>query len=136
MSISDCKIINLPKFSDDRGSLTFIENSNNIPFDIQRIYYLYNIPENKTRGGHGHIRLEQLVIAVKGGFDITLDDATSNKTFHLDSPENGLYICKGIWRDISNFTPDAVCLVLASLPYSENDYIRNYDEFLNFVGKQ
>ena len=135
MPISDCKIIDLPKVCDDRGSLTFLENSNHIPFDIKRIYYLYNIPENKSRGAHGHINLEQLIIAINGKFDITLDDTTSKKSFHLNSPNQGLYVSKGIWRNINNFSENAVCMVLASLPYDENDYIRNYDEFIKFMNK-
>ena len=135
MPISDCRIINLPKICDDRGNLTFIENLNHIPFDIRRVYYLYNIPETKSRGAHGHIGLEQLVIAISGAFDITLDDADTKKTFHLNSPEYGLYVSKGIWRNINNFSTNAVCLVLASHPYDESDYIRNYDEFIELMKK-
>ena len=135
MPISNCRIINLPKICDDRGNLTFIENLNHIPFDIRRVYYLYNIPETKSRGAHGHIGLEQLVIAISGAFDITLDDADTKKTFHLNSPEYGLYVSKGIWRNINNFSTNAVCLVLASHPYDESDYIRNYDEFIELMKK-
>ena len=135
MAIQDCKIIKLPKFSDSRGNLTSIENSTLIPFDIKRVYYLYQIPKNSQRGAHGHIELEQLVIAINGSFDIELDDAFSKKSYHLDSPDQGLYITNGIWRDIKSFSDNAVCLVLASLTYNENDYIRNYDEFTSLMKK-
>ncbi len=135
MAIKDCKIIKLPKFSDSRGNLTFIEKSTLIPFDIRRVYYLYQVPKNSQRGAHGHIELEQLVIAINGSFDIELDDASNKKSYHLDSPDQGLYITNGIWRDIKSFSDNAVCLVLASLIYNENDYIRNYDEFLKLMKK-
>ena len=133
MGIKSCKIISLPKFTDDRGNLTYIENKTHIPFDIKRVYYLYNIPKEEKRGAHGHVNLEQLVVAVSGSFDIALDDASGKRTFHLDSPDFGLYVSKGIWRDMFNFSDDAVCMVLASELFNEEDYIRNYDEFIQLM---
>ena len=130
MTIENCRIISLPKITDARGNLTFIENANHIPFDIKRIYYLYDVPKNAKRGAHGHINLEQLVIAISGSFDVVLDDASNKKTFHLDTPDIGLYISKEIWRDMKNFSDDAVCFVLASELYDEGDYIRNYEDFV------
>lgn len=135
MPLVQCKIVSLPKISDLRGSLTFIEGNNHIPFDIKRIYYLYNIPENAERGAHGHKELQQLIIAVSGSFDVILDDGSERKTFQLNSPDSGLYVCPGMWRDIVNVSQNAVCLVLASQLYDENDYLRNYDDFLGMVGK-
>ena len=135
MTIENCKTISLPKIVDARGNLTFVENANHIPFDIKRIYYLYNVPKGAKRGAHGHINLEQLVIAISGSFDIVLDDAFNKRTYRLDSPEIGLYISKGIWRDMINFSTDAVCFVLASEPYNEDDYIRNYKDFIQLMKK-
>lgn len=135
MNIKNCRTIQLPKISDSRGNLTYIENSNHIPFDIKRIYYLYNISHNAQRGAHGHIKLQQLLIATSGSFDIILDDAINKKTFHLNSPHVGLYISNGIWRDMLNFSSDAVCLVLASEPYDKNDYIHDHKEFVKFIKK-
>lgn len=126
-----CRLINLPKISDPRGKLSYIEGGVHLPFDIKRVYYLYDVPSGMVRGGHAHKNLHQLIIPISGSFDISLEDARGDKqTFHLNSPDIGLYICPMIWRDISNFSQGAVCMVLASAPYDEGDYIRKYDEFL------
>lgn len=130
MSIHDCKLIKLPKISDPRGNLTFVEGHNHIPFDIQRVYYLYDVPGGAERGGHAHKALQQLIIAISGSFDIHLDDGTERKTIHLNRGYDGLLIPTMIWREIDNFSSAAVCLVLASERYDESDYYRNYDEFV------
>lgn len=131
MSLSECKIIELPKISDPRGSLTFVENGNQIPFDISRIYYLYDVPGGAERGGHAHKDLHQLIIAMSGSFDIVLDDGNEQKRFHLNRSYHGLYICPMIWRKLDNFSSGSVCMVLASNPYDEADYYRNYNEYLS-----
>ncbi|RYE13791.1 MAG: WxcM-like domain-containing protein [Rickettsiales bacterium] len=131
MSLPDYKIINLPKILDERGNLSFCESENQIPFDIKRIYYLYDVPNGITRGGHGHKELEQLIIAASGSFDVVLDDAKVKRIVTLNRPMFGLYIKPGIWRDLVNFSSGSVLLVLASIKYSENDYIRDYNDFLN-----
>jgi dTDP-4-dehydrorhamnose 3,5-epimerase-like enzyme len=129
MQISNCKIIKLPKIGDPRGNLSFVEQGRNIPFEIMRVYYLYDVPGGATRGGHAHKNLHQLIIAMSGSFDITLDDGREKKTFHLARSYYGLYICPMIWREMDNFSSGAVCLCLASNFYDEFDYYRNYSDF-------
>ncbi len=129
--ISNCKLIELPHIQDGRGSLSFVESSAHVPFDIARIYYLYGVPDSKVRGAHAHKQLQQLIIPISGSFDIEIDDGDNKKIFHLNRPDQGLYICPMIWRDLSNFSGGAVCLVLASEKYDELDYIRDYDDFRN-----
>lgn len=129
--INVCEMVSLPKITDSRGDLTFVEGGNHIPFDIQRIYYLYNIPNGQERGGHAHKELQQLIIAISGSFDVILDDAYEKKRIHLKNPQHGLYVCPMIWRELDNFSPDAVCIVLASKIYDENDYYREYMDFIN-----
>lgn len=133
--IENCKYIDLPKISDPRGNLTFVESSQHIPFDIARVYYLYDVPGGAERGGHAHKDLQQLIIPLAGSFDIHLDDGTSKKTFHMNRSYIGLYVCPMIWREIDNFSSGAVCLVLASRPYDEADYYRNYQEFISDANK-
>ena len=135
MKIKDCKTISLPRINDPRGNLTFIENANQIPFDIKRVYYLYDIPQGAMRGAHSHKNLEQLIIATSGKFEVTVDDGFNKKTYQLNDPATGLYIPKLIWRDMINFTSDAVCMVLASEKYDESDYIRNYQDFIKIKKK-
>ena len=122
-------MIDLPKISDPRGNLTFIENGRHIPFDIKRTYYLYDVPGGAERGGHAHKDLHQLIIAMSGSFDILLDDGNSKKRFHLARSYYGLYVCPMIWREMDNFSSGAVCLVLASNFYDESDYFRNYSDY-------
>jgi dTDP-4-dehydrorhamnose 3,5-epimerase-like enzyme len=131
LSLSDCKIIDLPKISDSRGSLTYIEGSNHIPFDLQRVYYLYDLPEGAQRGGHAHKELQQLIIAISGSFDVILDDGSNSKTFHLNCAYQGLYVCPMIWRELNNFSANSVCMVLASRIYEESDYYREHRDFLD-----
>lgn len=130
MSIKDCHIVDLPKIQDPRGNLTFIENSTHIPFDIKRVYYLYDVPGGSDRGSHAHKNLHQFVVAMSGSFDVVLDDGAQKMRFHLNRSHYGLYVCPMMWRYLDNFSSGAVCLVLASDIYSESDYIRNYDEFV------
>lgn len=130
MSLYDCHLVSLPKISDPRGNLTFIEGQRHVPFDIERVYYLYDVPGGAERGGHAHVALSQLIIAISGSFDVKLDDGTEKKTFHLNRSYNGLYVCPMIWRELDNFSSGAVCMVLASNVYDEADYYRKYDEFL------
>jgi len=129
-SIDDCTILTLPKIHNRAGNLTALNNSIDIPFDTKRVYYLYDIPGGETRGGHAHKSLQQLIVAVSGSFDITLDDGHNRKTITLNRPYFGLHIVPGIWRDLSNFSSGAICLVLASEKYEADDYIRDYEEFL------
>ena len=133
MTIKDCKIIELPKISDPRGNLTFIEGGEHIPFDIQRVYYLYDVPGGSARGGHAHKNLEQLIIAMSGSFDVVLDDGYEKKRFHLNRSYYGLYVNTMVWRELDNFSSGSVSMVLASNKYTEDDYLRNYEEFLNHV---
>lgn len=133
MTIDDCKIIDLKKISDPRGNLTFIEGKRHIPFEIKRVYYLYDVPGGASRAGHGHRTLEQLVIAMSGSFDIHLDDGSRKKTIHLNRSYFGLYLCPNIWRDIDNFSSGSVCMVLASDYYDENDYFRSYNDFIQAI---
>jgi dTDP-4-dehydrorhamnose 3,5-epimerase-like enzyme len=130
MSLKDCKIIELPQIKDHRGNLTFIENNEHIPFDIKRIYYLYDVPGGATRGGHSHITLHQFIIAASGSFDVIIDDGKKRKRIHLNRSYQGLYIPPMIWREMDNFSSSSVCLVLASDYYKEHDYIRDHNEFL------
>jgi hypothetical protein len=129
-TVDDCIVLDLPKIPEPRGNLTFIESNNHVPFDIKRVYYLYDVPGGTVRGGHAHKELQQLLIALSGSFDITLDDGIQQTKITLNRPSFGLKICPMIWRELHNFSSGAVCLVLASLPYCESDYFRNYDEFL------
>jgi hypothetical protein len=129
MGIEKCKLVDLPKIQDPRGNLTFIEGGNHIPFGIQRVYYLYDVPGGSERGGHAHKALEQLIIPISGSFDVEVDDGCRKKRFHLNRSYSGLYIPKMLWRVLDNFSSGSVCMVLASNQYSEDDYYRDYDEF-------
>jgi hypothetical protein len=129
MPISDCRIVELPKITDPRGNLTFIEGSRHVPFDIARVYYLYDVPGGAERGGHAHKALNQLIIAMSGSFDVLLDDGRERTRFHLNRSYYGLYVCPMIWRELDNFSSGSVCMVLASNLYDEEDYYRDYDEF-------
>jgi len=130
MPLDNCRLIDLPKIHDPRGNLTFVESNNQIPFAIERVYYLYDVPGGSERGGHAHKELHQLIIAMSGSFDVTLDDGKGKKRVHLNRSYNGLYVCPMIWRELDNFSSGAVCMVLASNKYSESDYYRDYAEFM------
>jgi oxalate decarboxylase/phosphoglucose isomerase-like protein (cupin superfamily) len=131
MPLEQCQIIELPKIADHRGNLTFIEADRHIPFSIQRVYYLYDVPGGAERGGHAHKEMHQLIVAMSGSFDVILSDSSEKKRFHLNRSYYGLYVCPMIWRELDNFSSGSVCLVLASNVYDEGDYYRNYDEYLN-----
>jgi hypothetical protein len=136
MRLNKCQKKDLPRINDPRGNLTFIEGGRHIPFDIQRVYYLYDVPGGAERGGHAHKNLHQLIVAMSGSFDVHLDDGISKKTVHLNRSYAGLYICPMIWREIDNFSSGAVCMVLASDYYDENDYFRNYEDFLTAANNE
>jgi hypothetical protein len=131
-SVYDCTIIELPQVHNEAGNITAIENNKNVPFEVKRIYYLYDIPGGEDRGAHGHKELQQFIIAASGSFDITIDDGVNKRTFSLNHPNKALYLVSGLWRELSNFSSGAICLVLASDNYDEKDYIRDYNEYKTF----
>lgn len=133
MNVEQCRVIELPKISDPRGNLTFVEGGHHIPFDIRRVYYLYDVPGGATRAAHGHRALHQLMIAMSGSFDVLLDDGHAKRKFHLNRSYFGVYIPPMIWRDLDNFSSGSVCMVLASERYDEADYFRDYGKFLEAV---
>lgn len=133
--LDNCKLIKLNQIGDRRGHISVVENNIEIPFSIKRVYYLYDVPGGEKRGGHAHKNLEQLILAVTGSFDVIVDDGFTKKSFTLNRPNIGLYFPSGLWREINNFSSAATCLVFASLKYDEMDYIRNYNEFLNYKHK-
>jgi hypothetical protein len=135
MSLSTCKVIHLPKIADPRGNLTFIETGRHIPFEIRRVYYLYDVPGGGERGGHAHKDLQQLIVAMSGSFDVVLDDGQKRERFHLNRSYYGLYVCSMIWRELDNFSSGSVCMVLASNLYDESDYFREYQEYLKALTK-
>jgi dTDP-4-dehydrorhamnose 3,5-epimerase-like enzyme len=135
MKTAKCRRINLPKITDARGNISFIEGNNHIPFEIKRVFYLYDVPSGATRGGHAHKRSEQLIIALSGSFEVLLDDAYTKKSFFLNRPHYGLYIPPGIWRELENFSSNSVALTLTSTLFEEDDYIRDYETFKKMVRK-
>jgi dTDP-4-dehydrorhamnose 3,5-epimerase-like enzyme len=130
VSVDDCKLTELPVIHAPEGNLTFIEEQQHVPFPIARVYYLYDVPGGATRGGHGHRALEQLIVAMSGSFDVVLDDGSERRTVSLNRSYIGLYMPPMIWRELVNFSSGSVCMVLASAPYDEADYFRDYDEFV------
>lgn len=132
-SIDQCKIIDLPKINDPRGNLTFVESEKHIPFEIKRVFYIYDVPTGESRGAHSHHTLKQFIICLAGSFDVKVDDGRKKKVIHLNRPWQGVFIPPMIWDSEANFDPGSVCLVLSSDMYNEKDYIRNYDEFLEVV---
>lgn len=130
MNIKDVAIIELPKFLDARGNLSFAQNNTHIPFEIKRTYWLYDVPGGEARGGHAYRETEEFVIALSGSFDVIVDDGKEKKTFHLNRSYYGLYIPKGIWREMDNFSTNSLALEFASTKYNPKDYIRDYNEFL------
>ena len=133
MAIPNCELIELPRVTDPRGNLTFIEQEHHVPFEIKRVYYLYDVPGGETRGGHAHKQLQQFVVAASGSFDVLLDDGRNQERYHLNRSYYGLYIPRMVWRELDNFSSGSVCLVLASEYYDENDYIRDYAVFMDRV---
>ena len=132
-TVYDCTIIELDKHHSDRkGNITVVENNKDIPFEVRRTYYLYDVPGGESRGAHAHKELSQLIVAAGGSFTVTLDDGKVKRSFLLNRPYQGLLIVPGIWRDLMDFSSGSVCLVLASHEYDEADYIRNYNDFLKF----
>lgn len=136
--VTDCITLDLPTLQDPRGDLTFIEGTignrkGHLPFEIRRIYYLYNVPGSSMRGGHAHLSLHQYAIAMAGSFDMVMDDGRKRQRLHLDSAHQALYIPPMIWHELENFSPGSICLVLASDIYDETDYVRNYREFLAMI---
>jgi WxcM-like, C-terminal len=129
-NIDRCVIVDLPKITDPRGNLTFVEAGNQVPFEIQRVYYLYDVPGGAERGGHAHKDLHQLIIAMSGSFDVVLDDGANKKRVHLSRSYYGLYVCPMIWRELDNFSSGSVCVVIASNRYDESDYYREYSDFM------
>lgn len=132
-TVHDCRIVDIRKYTDNRGYLSVVEGGLDIPFEIARVYYLYNVPE-EARGAHAHRTLQQFMIATSGSVHVTLDDGREKKTFILDKPWKGLQIVPGLWRDMTDFSGGAVLMVLASEHYQEEDYIRDYEEFLAYKG--
>ena len=126
----EAKVIELPKFLDTRGNLSFVQNNTHIPFEIKRTYWLYDVPGGECRGGHAYRDTDEFVIALSGSFDVIVDDGKEKKTFHMNRSYYGLYIPKGMWREIDNFSTNSLALEFASTPYDPADYIRDYDEFL------
>jgi len=130
MSIDSCRMIDLPKIADPRGNLTFVEAGRNIPFEIKRVFYLYDVPGGESRGGHAHRKCQQFIVAMSGSFDVLVDDGKKRRTFTLNRSYYGLYLPSMIWREMANFSSGSVCMVLASEFYEESDYFRQYDEFV------
>lgn len=132
-TVYDCTLIEMNKHhSDNKGNITVVENGITVPFDVKRVYYLYDIPGGEARGGHAHKELQQLIIAASGSFDIVLDDGIVKRTITLNRPYRGLLITPGIWRELNDFSSGSVCLVLASHVYSESDYLRDYNDFIKY----
>ena len=132
-NVYDCTIIELDKHHSDRkGNLSVVENGVTLPFDVKRVYYIYDVPGGESRGAHAHKELSQLIVAASGSFKVSLDDGKVKRTFFLNRPYQGLYVKPGMWRDLEDFSSGAVCMVLASDVYKADDYIRNYNEFLKY----
>lgn len=134
-TVFDCSVLHFPKIHNRAGNITPLHNKSEVPFAVCRIYYLYDIPGGESRGAHAHKNLQQLIVAASGSFDVTIDDGRNKKTVQLNRPYMGLHLYPGIWRDLTNFSSGAICLVLASAPYAAEDYIRDYNDFLSFKSR-
>ena len=130
------KLISLPKVIDPRGNLTMVEGNEHVPFAISRVYWVYDVPGGESRGGHAHKHCRSLIIAVSGSFNVTLDNRKEKTTYHLNHPYSGLLVETGLWRTLDDFSSGAVCLVIAEDPFDEEDYIRDYDEFLTYRNRR
>ena len=135
MSKTEDKIIDLPKILDPRGNLTVAQSMDHIPFNVSRVYWVYDVPAGESRGGHAHKQCREFIVAASGSFTVTLDDGYTQTTYHLNHPWQGLYVETGVWRTLNDFSSGAVCLVLASDPFEEDDYIRDYNDFLATLKK-
>lgn len=131
-TVYDCSIIEIDKHHHEKGNLSVNENGKTIPFSVKRVYYLYDVPGGESRGGHAHKELKQFIVAVSGSFDVKLDDGFQKRTYTINRPYEGLLVVPGIWRELDNFSSGSVCLVLASTEYSAEDYIREYDKFIEY----
>ena len=131
-TVYDCTLVTLPKNHQVNGNLTAVNNGVEMPFDIKRVYYLYDIPGGFGRGGHAHKELQQFIVALSGSFDLIVDDGNVKRTFHLSQPNIGVFMPAGLWRDLDNFSSGSICMVLASTEYSEADYIREYEDFKSY----
>lgn len=129
MGLDKVKLIEFPRITDPRGNLSVVEGERHVPFDIRRVFYLYDVPGGAMRGGHAHYREQQVLIAVAGSFDVIVDDGNEKKTFTLNRPYRGLLVPPGVWRELENFSSGSVCLTLSSIDYDETDYIRDYEDF-------
>lgn len=130
MTVNDVKLVELPKYLDQRGNLSFVQNNAQIPFEIKRTYWIYDVPGGEARGGHAYKDTEEFVIAISGAFDVTVDDGKEKKTFSLNRSYYGLYIPKGLWREIENFSTNSFALEFASTSFNEDDYVRDYNDYL------
>lgn len=130
MSMDKPRIIDLPKFLDARGNLSFVEQENHVPFKIRRTYWLYDVPGGECRGGHAYKENQEFIVALSGSFDVVLDDGSAKNVYTLNRSYYGLYVPKGLWREMENFSTNALAMILSSTDYDANDYIRDYDEFL------
>lgn len=135
-TIKDCVLVTLPQVERMDGVITSLKENAELPFELKRVFYLYDIPDGESRGGHAHKACHQFMVAVSGSFDILLDDGTNRSTVHLNDPKTGLHVPPGVWDSELNFSEDAICLVIASHTYLEQDYIRNYEDYLNYQAKQ
>jgi dTDP-4-dehydrorhamnose 3,5-epimerase-like enzyme len=133
VGVERCRLIELPVVHNPQGNLTFIEGQRHVPFEVARVYYLYDVPEGAVRGGHAHRELEQLILPIGGSFDVVVDDGSAERRFHLDDPRVGLYLPTLIWRELERFSAGSFCVVLASAYYDEGDYFRDYEEFRTAV---
>lgn len=128
-TVFDCSLLKLPRIASETGALTPVYGGEHVPFDIERVYYLYDVPGGESRGGHAHLGLQQLIIAASGSFEVIVDDGRTRRSIFLNRPYYGLYMPRMIWRELVNFSSGGICLVLASMPYTEDDYIREYADF-------